>query len=90
MFCRRMKYENSTHKFISIINPLTSHGPTNPEGGLVQIIVSVITPESEALHVSWPMIGTIASIRLGLGASPGCKTTNICFSFIDKTLRNRF
>jgi len=38
----------------------------------------------------WSVICTIASSRLGLVGSPGCKTTNVCCSFIDHTVRNSF
>ena len=60
-----------------------------PEGGTVQTILSVIFPLYAALHVAWSVIFTIASSRLGL-MSPICKTTNICCSFIDHTVRNSF
>ena len=42
------------------------------------------------LHVALSLICNKASFRLKLMYSPGCKTVNICCSFVDHTVKNRF
>jgi hypothetical protein len=62
----------------------------NSQECTVQTIVSVIFKELASLHIAWLVMCTIASRRLGTMDPAGCKTTNICCSFIDHTVRNKF
>jgi hypothetical protein len=62
----------------------------NPEAGTVQTILSVIGKGLAASHVAWSVICTIASCRQGFKNPPGCETKNICGSFIDHTVHNKF
>jgi len=62
----------------------------NPELDAAKIMLLVIAPKNQALHIASSKICTKASFRLKLSDPPSCKTRNIYSSFVDHTVKNRF